>query len=95
MQLPPALQILAQEVMGVRGELEAVLLSTDGKGLEVKKLEGFPAKIKQLMEGIVNLKGGKLSQSLANVDEAAERVKLAREMVARAEGKKEEAPAKA
>jgi hypothetical protein len=56
LELPPALQGLAQEVLGVKGALEALTLSTDGKGVDMKKLEDFPAKMRTLLDGIIKAK---------------------------------------
>jgi len=89
MKMPPALMSLAEEVLSVRGELEAVCLSKDGN-IELTKTKNFPAKVKSLLEQLATFKGVKFSTQSETpaTDEAkakAEREKLAKDMLSRAQ----------
>jgi hypothetical protein len=55
LKLEPALTGLMEEVLGVKSELEAVTLSTDGKNLNLKKVGDFPGKLRGLFEKLCNL----------------------------------------
>ena len=87
MALPPAMLELADEVFGIQGELETVMLSKDGSGIELRKSDKFPEKLEKLMRAVVNLKGSKLSTNGPEVDDKAERERLAKSVVASVEGK--------
>ena len=56
LDLPPAMGKIAEEVLGVKGTLEALTLSTDGKGVDLRKLEDFPGKMRALLDGIIKAK---------------------------------------
>lgn len=92
--LPPALKNIADEVFGVKGEIESMMLSKDGMNIELKKTANFPQKLETLIRGIVNLKGSKLKAAGAGekvVEEldkkkGEEQVKAAVELAQPSEG---------
>lgn len=100
LKMPPAMIALAEEVLSVRGELEAVCLSKDGKGIELRKTADFPGKVKNLLEQLASFKGVKFADPKAGepkTDEElakAERAKLAEELVKKQEPTEEAAAAK-
>lgn len=94
MKLPPALMSIAEEVLGVNGEMEALALSKDGK-VELRRSKDFGSKVKGLLEALSSMKGVKFAtdtedQKPAEEEEAAKREKLAKELAAKAGGSKSE-----
>ncbi len=85
--MPPSMIALAEDILGVRGELEALTLSKDGK-VEVKKTAELPKKLRSFMEQLSafpGLKLGKTETAEPKADDELsreERLKLAKEVVA-------------
>jgi hypothetical protein len=57
MKLPPALMSTVEEVLGVRGEMEALALSKDGK-VELRRSKDFGTTVRTLLEALSSMKGG-------------------------------------
>ena len=69
---------LATEVLSVRDEMEALMLSKDGKAVQISKVKDFPAKVEKLLLAIVSLKGSKTATPTEQTDEELAKKELER-----------------
>jgi hypothetical protein len=78
LKLPPAAMSIVEECLSVRGEMEALALSKDGK-VEVRKTQDLPKKLRTLLDQLVGMKGVKFSTENESPKTEADAEKAARE----------------
>ncbi len=96
LKVGPALLPTVERLAGVRGELEVLMLSKDGKDVELTKSKDFGAEFVGVLEQLSSMGGVKFPApdggKEAKTDEekaSAEREKLAKEILARTQPQEE------
>lgn len=82
LKLPPAEMAIVEECLSVRGEMEALMLSKDGK-VEVRKTQELPKKLRSLFDRLVGMKGVKFSTGSEIPSSDEEKAKAEREKAAK------------